>query len=789
MTFSLLLALLFSLSIGFSLCERKVLRSDFVISSPTKITVILIGFNGTKIFIFISILFIDKKNQFFFSLSLSGDGAHSFKLDDAAFGRTLSAALPSGRIQVPGHGPLSTSLDFSFNVFSAPRGDVLGLERVLESKLNHLDKVPGAQPATYDIPAEWLSSEWDRLYNVHAGGSSPNVVILMNPAKARIKASPDQKDMSEDAFLYRYVNKAGARSQTWVSSKRYVVVDLSAGPVVMGPAGAAEGTVSAGTFPRLGGAAAGGAAGATGREGEVRAHLAGLVISAVRHVFAPDAMYPHTPPSKKILVPVIVLHNHNHFNPLYPNKQYSIDLKAIKEEVSKLLLPGQELTVVSGSHSIHDHRPVSMAVSKALRTDSVPEVSSAGQYVAQLKPYLDSSILYRELKDSADVLAAGIMGASSVITKRTFFNSEVPSRPTVSEDFDVDDAKDLTIAQQAQADGRPSAGKGALPLDPKAQFVRSHGVRVIPVYVLSLAGYDEDLLLDRQGLLSVHQDCVIVLQTPTPSVKVPFRSEGQFLSAHPQQPTRHIVSGISTALAGLLPPYQRWSSPKGRLVDDYTWAVGHHPFGPFSNFTAVSQIMADVALRNALLTRLHSALLVVKDSMDRVDALAKRYFVTALGNTNLPRTDSWIDLLYARGRAGDGAAGAAGAGSAGAQAAALAAASAASVLGRPFIANATIERLHSELDKLDLLFTQVADAFTAQELIKAYAHTAPLLLTADAFQKYVDAELKVAEKNMECFSVVHTNSEQEGFTSFALKAFASMAVTGLLVQKFLKARS
>ena len=57
---------------------------------------------------------------------------------------------------------------------------------------------------------------------------------------------------------------------------------------------------------------------------------------------------------------------------------------------------GQTLTVLSGSHSLKDHKHVAMAVSKSIRADSRHEISKrTGQYVAKNKPYIASAILYQ----------------------------------------------------------------------------------------------------------------------------------------------------------------------------------------------------------------------------------------------------------------------------------------------------------------------------------------------------------------------------------------------------------
>jgi hypothetical protein len=43
------------------------------------------------------------------------------------------------------------------------------------------------------------------------------------------------------------------------------------------------------------------------------------------------------------------------------------------------------------------------------------------------------------------------------------------------------------------------------------------------------------------------------------------------------------------ALGGLIAPFLRYSQSHARVVTDYTFAPGHHLFGPFSAATDLSQ--------------------------------------------------------------------------------------------------------------------------------------------------------------------------------------------------------
>jgi hypothetical protein len=100
------------------------------------------------------------------------------------------------------------------------------------------------------------------------------------------------------------------------------------------------------------------------------------------------------------------------------------------------------------------------------------------------------------------------MSAASPMTRKTFFNSDVPNHPTGGGSGGGGGGNgggtDQTVAQALEDDsGHPDddIADTQRPVSPR-KFHRSHGVRVLPVYVLSLVGLDKDLLLDGDSLVS-----------------------------------------------------------------------------------------------------------------------------------------------------------------------------------------------------------------------------------------------------------------------------------------------
>ena len=52
-------------------------------------------------------------------------------------------------------------------------------------------------------------------------------------------------------FRYRYTYGGVGYTQSWIGRKKYVVIDLSAGPCSYGPVRSNEGTVASSSFSRL----------------------------------------------------------------------------------------------------------------------------------------------------------------------------------------------------------------------------------------------------------------------------------------------------------------------------------------------------------------------------------------------------------------------------------------------------------------------------------------------------------------------------------------------------------
>jgi hypothetical protein len=60
--------------------------------------------------------------------------------------------------------------------------------------------------------------------------------------------------------------------------------------------------------------------------------------------------------------------------------------------VKRLIHPGQDVVVVGGTHSLHEHEKLAVAVAKAFRGESLQETKE-GRFQVKTRTFLDGAIL------------------------------------------------------------------------------------------------------------------------------------------------------------------------------------------------------------------------------------------------------------------------------------------------------------------------------------------------------------------------------------------------------------
>jgi len=404
----------------------------------------------------------------------------------------------------------------------------------------------------------------------------------------------------------------------------------------------------------------------------------------VQHVFAPDVRFDALDFSEKVLVPIIVFRNHLRFDPLEGGHPYSIDIKKVNETLHGLVLPGQEIEIVWGVHALGEHERVAMAVAAASRSDSVHEVRD-GKFKVRAKHYLDSSRLFQELSAASDFLTAGLLGSSTVLSKTYFPDT-------------IDDA--------------------------------TQGTRVLPVFIFSLLDDGEPMLVDRSAHYAASKDAVVVLQSNVDDIDMPFFVDGAGVESSGLNPTAHIIAGLAEAMGGLVPPHASHSQLHKSPMFDYTWSIGFHPFGPFSNFTSLTPLHVDLHLRNSIVSRCDGALAKVQDALTLLSRFSEAYLTDPWGNevdsTGPPPANQIVEYLYGR-KTNAGA-----------------------------LSFAVVDRLHNELQGLQSMFEQAAEVLYYLDLDKAHRLADLTFRKASAFHKYVEDELNAADRSLFCCNVEHT---------------------------------
>ncbi|KAL8484817.1 hypothetical protein ACS0TY_027201 [Phlomoides rotata] len=617
-------------------------------------------------------------------IGFSGDGGYRYTVDSQKLEEFLRVGFPSHRpscLETGQH--LDIEHHVVFNVFPAGQPELIALEKALKAAMVPAGTAReadfGREVPLFEVEATAVEPEFEKLYSylfdLENGGypveemdrPKPTAIFVVNFDKVRIDPRNKEVDLDslmggripplneedmkkqEGDYIYRYRYNGGGASQVWLGSGRFVVIDLSAGPCTYGKIETEEGSVNSRTLPRLQNVLIP----RSGSVNEQSAHdifvgrLGAVIATTVEHVLAPDVRYETVDMTTRLLVPIIILQNHNRYNIMVKGHNYSIDVEAIESEVKKMVHQGQEVVIVGGSHGLHRHEKLAIAVSKAMRGHSLQETKKDGRFHVHTKTYLDGAILKEEMERSADVLAAGLLDVSDPTLSSKFY-----LRQTWMDDTDGSDSilkhKPIwtTYGSRRQKDKRRKSEKKK-----QGDLYRTYGTRVVPVFVLSLADVDDHLMMEDESLVWTSNDVVIVLQHQTDKIPLSYVSELERRHAIPSQVQRHILAGLASVVGGLSAPYEKASHVHERPVVNWLLAAGCHPFGPFSNTSQISQLLRDIALRNSVYARVDSALHRIRDTSEAVQVFAAEHLKTPLGEPvkgkkNKSSTELWLEKFY-----------------------------------------------------------------------------------------------------------------------------------------------
>ncbi|XP_040991272.1 uncharacterized protein LOC121238468 [Juglans microcarpa x Juglans regia] len=711
-------------------------RAEVPLHVPLEVNVVLVGFNG--------------------------DGGYRYTVEVHKLEEFLMASFPSHRPLCMETGePLDIEHLLVYNVFPAGQPELIALEKALKEAMvpsgTARESDYGREVPLFEVDATAVEPVFQKLYsyifdtdNVRYSAAEmdrpvPIVIFLVNFDKVRM--DPRNKEIDLDSFMdgkltplteediknqegqyiYRYRYNGGGASQVWLGSGRFVVIDLSAGPCTYGKIETEEGSVSPRTLPRLQHVMfprGFGPASAHSTHEFFIGQLASLISTTIEQVIAPDVRFETVDITSRLLIPIIVLHNHNRYNIMDKGHNYSINIEAIEAEVKKVVHDGHEVVVVGGSHSLHRHEKLAIAVSKAMRGHSLQETKTDGRFHVHTKTYLDGAILKEEMERSADVLAAGLLEVADPSLSSKFFLRQNWMDESEGSSDSILKHKPLWATYDSKH------GKKKKKTEKKqGDLYRTYGTRVIPVFVLSLADVDAHLMMEDESLVWTSNDVVIVLEHQSEKIPLSYVSETQRRHAIPSQAQRHILAGLASVVGGLSAPYEKASHVHERPVVNWLWATGCHPFGPFSNTSQISQMLQDVALRNTIYARVDSALRKIRETSEAVQDFASEYLKTPLGEPvkgkkNKSTTELWVEKFYRK----------------------------TTNLPEPF-PHELVEHLEKYLDSLEEQLVDLSSLLYDHRLQDAHLNSSEMLQSSLFTQQYVEHVLFSEREKMRCCQV------------------------------------
>ncbi|KAF6143858.1 hypothetical protein GIB67_009839 [Kingdonia uniflora] len=249
-------------------------------------------------------------------------------------------------------------------------------------------------------------------------------------------------------------------------------------------------------------------------------------------------------------------------------KKLPVDLKALMDGLSSLLLPAQKPMFSSHMLPLSDDPALAMAFSVARRAAAVPLLLVNGTYRTNIRSYIDSSILQHQLQR---------------------LNEEVLLR-----------------------------GKHA----------HTRSTLEIPIFWFI---HSEPLLVDKHYQAKALSDMVVVVQSGPSSWESHLQCNGRSLLWDLRRPIKAALAATAEHLAGLLPLHLVYSQAHETAIEDWIWSVGCNPLSITSQGWYISQFQADTMARSYIITTLEESIQLVNSAvrllvMERTSAQTFKFF-------------------------------------------------------------------------------------------------------------------------------------------------------------------
>lgn len=281
------------------------------------------------------------------------------------------------------------------------------------------------------------------------------------------------------------------------------------------------------------------------------AHLGAILWGSMRHIVSPSVSDGAFHYYEKISFQLFFMTQEK----VRHIKQLPVDMNAIKDGLSSLMVPSQKPMFSPHMLPLSDDPDLAMAFSVARRAAAVPLLLVNGTYRKTIRTYLDSSILQYQLQR---------------LNKH-----------------------------------------GSL----KGRHAHSRSMLEVPIFWFI---HSEPLLLDKHFQAIALSDMIIIVQSEPSSWESHLHCNGHSLLMNLRQPIKAAVAATAEHLAGLLPLHLVYGQAHETAMEDWIWSAGCNPFSATSQGWHISQFQSDSIARSYVITTLEESILLVNSAIHRL---------------------------------------------------------------------------------------------------------------------------------------------------------------------------
>jgi len=493
-----------------------------------------------------------------------GDGREGVQLADAELSRHLDAMSVGERVPLTAYTPARTlhvSRRLLFHV-SHTRPQLCA--RVTEA----LRKAQGEGSVAVVTVDVVLAAD-------HAASAEAYTLYVLNPALLTL---------GEEERLYAYTEdqnaEHGCEFPAWVSRERYAWLDLSAGPISMGPSISGSGAVFEESLPRVLSRHAGVGRATERARSELAMEIAATVASGAAHLLAPplERLPPCARPRTVVRIFELFVDGGGGARATLElaSAGAGVDYDGLVGELRAASLPTEKLSVESVTVPAGGCPACEAAYAYALDARSSSTVTD-GVTVVRTSPFLNSKTMLHWLAKLGPEISRQAL-ASGAVAKA---HAGKGSRKTDEAGFKNSELKEPLFG---------AANAAAVEAE----------VNLVVGFVVTVA-HPRLLLFDSAHQSAASDGLAVAIRQPDlPPAQGDHQCAGRSLSVSSPDCTRPLLGALLRAAWGVGPSHVQFDAQTSTPKPNYLWATGLTPFGPFSTSRKLSFSYLDAA-RNARL--------------------------------------------------------------------------------------------------------------------------------------------------------------------------------------------